>query len=318
MRKGGHFAKPQRARKDLLAELEMRRAAALELIYDEKRYPYPYAANQAEIQAEVDGLVGRVREIWDRPEEALLALDPDWSAQRASLVGLEDRLRALGEECAAVEALDLELREAIALDRQGWSAADLRRIEETAVFNAEIKSSITDDERECHRLTNAYRMMMGLPPVKIDEALVLAARGHSQEMKDLGYFAHDSPVPGRERPSDRAALAGWGGGVSGEHRARTAERGRGRGGLDLELRAPPQHPRSGSYAPGLREGRRRAVLDPELRSRLEFGDLQGEDRAGPEQVRAGPSRQSGAGLKQIRDFPRMSLQWRAPGIIWAT
>jgi uncharacterized protein YkwD len=56
--------------------------------------------------------------------------------------------------------------------------------------------------------------MMGRRPVMIDDRLVRAARGHSEEMSELGYFAHESPTAGRKSPTDRGRLAGWGGGLA--------------------------------------------------------------------------------------------------------
>jgi uncharacterized protein YkwD len=78
---------------------------------------------------------------------------------------------------------------------------------------------------DCYVATNAYREMMGLPAVMAEETIVKCARGHSEEMQRLGYFAHDSPVEGRKSPGDRARLAGWGGGVS-ENIARGQPTGR--------------------------------------------------------------------------------------------
>lgn len=60
--------------------------------------------------------------------------------------------------------------------------------------------------------TNAYRVLMGKPLLEIDERLVRAARKHSQEMVDLGYFAHASPVAEHKSPGQRCALEGYSGG----------------------------------------------------------------------------------------------------------
>ena len=107
-----------------------------------------------------------------------------------------------------------ELDAALDMRLHGRSPADRKWNDEVFAFNAEIKSSITPEERGVHDVTNEYRLMMGMRAVKIDEALVLAARGHSQEMFDLKYFAHESPTPEKRTPSMRAQLAGWSGGCS--------------------------------------------------------------------------------------------------------
>jgi cysteine-rich secretory family protein/FHA domain-containing protein len=208
------FAKPAKARRQLTSVIEGRRQVAFALIFDTERYPYPYGPNQKEVQAEVDSLTGKVRAIWDRPEEAWLELDENWAALRQEMQALESRITGLGAAVETVTQLDEELRRALDPKKHSWTTQERDKIEEVTTFNAEIKSSIIPEERSCHEHTNAYRMMMGLMPVKIDEALVLAARSHSQEMKDLGYFSHTSPIPDRSSPSKRAQIAGWGGGVS--------------------------------------------------------------------------------------------------------
>lgn len=58
-----------------------------------------------------------------------------------------------------------------------------------------------DDEREMLRLVNQERERHGLARLSPDPLLQEAARDHSQEMFELGYFGHDSPESGS--PSDR-------------------------------------------------------------------------------------------------------------------
>jgi len=53
-------------------------------------------------------------------------------------------------------------------------------------------------------LANRRRMVLGLNPLAIDYQLVLAGRDHSNDMATLGFFAHESPVPGKETPWKRA------------------------------------------------------------------------------------------------------------------
>jgi len=51
-------------------------------------------------------------------------------------------------------------------------------------------------ELEVVRLINVERLSYGLSPLAIDEDLMMAARFKSQEMDDLDYYSHDSPVYG--------------------------------------------------------------------------------------------------------------------------
>ena len=61
-------------------------------------------------------------------------------------------------------------------------------------------------EFEIVRIINETRTEHGLRPLYISPELSIAARFHSQEMYDLNYFAHHSPVYGR--PSARARMFG--------------------------------------------------------------------------------------------------------------
>jgi uncharacterized protein YkwD len=212
-------------RAKLFEELQRARKEAFVLVLDEKRYPYPYAENQKEIQAEVDRLVDAVRTLWERPSRrlfvvvagepldadvlALAALDADQAKSAAaarSLGGAEsaDAVRTEIDRLVELSAYAPDARTQSLLD-------DAKEIE---AWNATQTAVIGTFEREVHRLTNAYRLMMGRRPLMIDDRLVRCARGHSEEMSALGYFDHHSPTPGRNGPSDRARLAGWGGGVS--------------------------------------------------------------------------------------------------------
>ena len=55
---------------------------------------------------------------------------------------------------------------------------------------------------------NAIRVMCGLNALVYDPKLCEAARDHSADMQRLNFFAHVSPVPGKESFTDRAKLAG--------------------------------------------------------------------------------------------------------------
>jgi uncharacterized protein YkwD len=70
------------------------------------------------------------------------------------------------------------------------------------------KGAVPADEGEGIRDLNEMRMLLGLEPVLLDPKLHAAARGHSQDMVGKKFFAHESPVPGKKTPWDRAKLAG--------------------------------------------------------------------------------------------------------------
>ena len=65
----------------------------------------------------------------------------------------------------------------------------------------------TQFEDEVTRLTNAERAGAGCEPVRTDERLRTAARGHSDDMASRQYFSHTSPEG--ETPWERAEEVGY-------------------------------------------------------------------------------------------------------------
>jgi uncharacterized protein YkwD len=62
------------------------------------------------------------------------------------------------------------------------------------------------DERRFVELINAERRRLKLREFAGDAALSTAARSHSEEMRELGFFGHISPTPNRRTPLDRFLL----------------------------------------------------------------------------------------------------------------
>jgi uncharacterized protein YkwD len=85
-----------------------------------------------------------------------------------------------------------------------------QRDDQILALNAEMiaKGAVPADEGEGIRDLNAMRILLGLSPVLIDPKLHIAARDHSKDMLEKNFFAHDSPVPGKKSPWDRAKKAG--------------------------------------------------------------------------------------------------------------
>jgi uncharacterized protein YkwD len=75
-------------------------------------------------------------------------------------------------------------------------------------FNSQLAGRLDAEEARCVLDLNLTRNLLGLRPVQIDLALTTAAREHSADMERLNFFSHDSPVPGKTTPWDRARLAG--------------------------------------------------------------------------------------------------------------
>lgn len=93
----------------------------------------------------------------------------------------------------------------------------ITRLEEATKANKEGGRWIDGGMREFSIVLNRERDICGLVPLRLEEKLSDAAKGHSGDMARLGFFAHESPVPGKKSPWDRAKLAGFTGNASGEN-----------------------------------------------------------------------------------------------------
>lgn len=75
---------------------------------------------------------------------------------------------------------------------------------------------------------NLMRNLLGLPPLAVDLRLCATARDHSKDMRRLKFFAHESPLPGKVSPWDRARRFGTAAAAEniyrGAHQARAANR----------------------------------------------------------------------------------------------
>lgn len=74
--------------------------------------------------------------------------------------------------------------------------------------NKKLQANVPPEEAHGVLATNELRAILGLSALVIDPKLCDAARGHSKDMVDHKFFAHESPVPGKKSPWDRAKLAG--------------------------------------------------------------------------------------------------------------
>lgn len=103
------------------------------------------------------------------------------------------------EQLAAAEAK--VAAEAGGLPRDGLKILEKnRKIAEDEAIPAEEARGI----EEC----NLMRLYVGLNALELDPKLCEASRDHSKDMAEQNFFAHESPVPGKKTPWDRAAKAG--------------------------------------------------------------------------------------------------------------
>jgi uncharacterized protein YkwD len=218
------------------AELESRREHALELIFDEQKYFYPYnppecpperAKLYAGVQQEVDTRVAAVREVWRGarrvrvPERVRAAVEElAWSERVQRARKLAFAWPAELPEWARWLALDAE-----ELDLAGFacSAQERKRLDQdarVADFNAAAIAGKESDklaepnseERAQLAITNEYRRMLGRALLCWNRRLQLSAQKHSDYQSKTGEFGHFEKDPARHGPTERMRAEGYKGG----------------------------------------------------------------------------------------------------------
>lgn len=192
--------KALKVRLQLLHQLSTQRTAALTLIRDASRYADGNKAAQRDVTRrtlEVQKTYGKV--------QALLKKDVRRVRRKKRM------LRAL------LKANPKRLNAWEQAVRQRLSDMETLRRNTLVVRAADKRSRPSAFQVEQLRLTNEYRMTMGLRALALDLNLVQAAAGHSLEMRKLRYFAHESPKAERRTPTQRATKAGFKGSAVGEN-----------------------------------------------------------------------------------------------------
>ena len=215
-------------------ELDRRREAALELIFDEEEYFYPYnppacpperAKLYPAVQRRVDELVGAVREVWDDAtrislggglgeilEEAywLVLREDEWG--KASILpetlpywifGLP---RGLEEVGLAEFAWEEEERDDLARSRA--VRARNRALWESGDVPEEGRAAATAERRQVE-ITNDYRLLLGRRALAWNPLVQAAAWDHSDYMARTGDFGHTEPDPERRGPGERMKRRGY-------------------------------------------------------------------------------------------------------------
>ncbi|MCA8913345.1 MAG: FHA domain-containing protein [Planctomycetes bacterium] len=213
--------------KELLTELDRRRAYALELIMDTEKYPYPYGPNQAEVQHDVDERVAAVREIWNDPAKYTGQANPEFDAviekvktiaqRMATIDPQQDYFKQTPEE--TVEYISNIANEALSI--RNYTGDDTKK---QALYNANVKimqynedfptgAGHADSESRAQvKITNEYRIMFDRMALKINDKLYWAAHHHSQYCVEHngGQIAH--VIQGEPRgaaPGDRMKYEGY-------------------------------------------------------------------------------------------------------------
>jgi uncharacterized protein YkwD len=150
-----------------------------------------------------------VEEMWAATYPDTRAIDSDAKVQEVvnRLREIEDHLRKVGD--APKEDIAAKIRgAALEQDEEQFFASMPADAVGIMQANKAVKASLSEEEYRLTVLTNMYRVMMGRNALKINVALCRACRGHSKDMAEKGFFSHDSPIPGKRSPGDRARLEG--------------------------------------------------------------------------------------------------------------
>lgn len=149
-----------------------------------------------------------VEQMWKiyYPDMTAAGSDPKASEASLRLSEIEQRLGAIGEK---TEDISSKLS-ALAQELDRIATWELMPGDDAVVMqkNFMVKAQLSEEEYKLVVMTNEYRVMMGRKAVEINVKLCKAARGHSQDMKEKGFFSHDSPVPGKKTFQMRAAKEG--------------------------------------------------------------------------------------------------------------
>ena len=112
----------------------------------------------------------------------------------------------------------LPLKEGVVTVRNfAWTSRERRNLDfnrRVLRYNQVADVDASKVEMDQMNITNAYRVMMGRRALAVNQKLLRAARGHSKEMADLGYFSHFSPTKELRTPFMRMAREGYKRGVS--------------------------------------------------------------------------------------------------------
>lgn len=209
--------------KGLKQQLNTARDEAMKTIFDLKIYPDEDHGRVG--QPKVDEKVRAVKDLWDKPLAVVAKFDTNVETAINSVRKIQDLLTkygasevsAAGPGDAKPENGDAELESILAVINEQLSLRNVcLNSQETSTleynkkvwaFNEKVESDITAEERAVITLVNKYREMMGLRILEIEDHLVKAARGHSQDMEKKQYFAHENLE--KKGPGERCADAGY-------------------------------------------------------------------------------------------------------------
>ena len=172
--------------------------------------PVEFAAKQKELEGLLKaGNTTRmepiVREMWKEFyfDPAMCGVDVDVALTKfrvTEIIGWQKALNVPEKDSLAVQAADAWAD----VEEQALFQLFQPKDQKIMTANMELREKIRIEEYRQIWQTNLYRILLGKAPLKINPNLCDAARDHSKDMAELKFFAHESPVPGKRTPGDRA------------------------------------------------------------------------------------------------------------------
>jgi uncharacterized protein YkwD len=179
--------------------------------------------SKADVETVADPALAAIKAVFEVETDALLEFSPALAADREALSDawfeasehFEMWTRAMGvlqDDKRAAALTDPAPRWDAVAAQETWlctlalpmSNSDRRVL----LANRELAPQIDAEEAAGVLDLNRLRIFLGLNAVAIDVKLCDASRDHSNDMRTLGFFAHESPVEGKKTPWQRAARFG--------------------------------------------------------------------------------------------------------------
>lgn len=236
---------------EFLAEWISARDAAVEIIFDERRYPFPPGGRASGpmkgheiVRPRLDAAKKAFEPILAEAKSAAsTALRGSWAkgleklkAQAAVIREADEvlaRLRGGGEGWTPLsigsfdflEAMERigrqEFKQSVAMYEKGAFTL-AQKIVYFLVYSAviehynlhKIRTKMSGTDKRAVTALNEYRMALGVLPYEHDPQLTEAIQGHINDIASgRTEYGHTSTVKGKRTPVDRVRLAGWKGGA---------------------------------------------------------------------------------------------------------
>jgi uncharacterized protein YkwD len=170
-----------------------------------------------ELVAKGDPALARLTEIFVVNRSDVLAQSEDLQANRQQIEALGklwERCLAAQQQSAPAEGESKKpftFEEYLAGEEElaaGLAVPMDPKTQQVLAVNTRLAGQLDPEEARTVLALNLTRNLLGLPALVIDLKLAAAARDHSKDMEEKKFFAHESPVPGKKTPWDRAARFG--------------------------------------------------------------------------------------------------------------